>query len=294
MGLLLATYGAGLVLHGVALGPVAHHWVVLVVDNWLGLAVEWVPAAVCWVAFSRVGARRPELLLAALAVTSYALGDTYWAAMAAVDTSVPFPSLGDVAYLGFTVLMMAALAVAVRREVRGFAGSVWLDSAVGSLGAATVLAVVLRPVLDSADKGPLSLATAVAVGYPMLDLALVATVAGIAALRDVRMGERWSLLIVGLLVYAAADVVYALQVTRNAYAVGSLLDLAWPVGLAMVALWVDGTAQPDRPAKKVETRPVSGAMALVVSAVAPAAGGGGGGRLGGRLAPPPPVWVCCS
>src|ERR1017187_6852025 len=93
MGLLLATYAAGLVLHGVALGPVAHHWVVLVVDNWLGLAVEWVPAAVCWVAFSRVGARRPELLLAALAVTSYALGDTYWAAMAAVDTSVPFPSL---------------------------------------------------------------------------------------------------------------------------------------------------------------------------------------------------------
>jgi diguanylate cyclase (GGDEF)-like protein len=272
MGLLLATYAAGLVLHGVALGPVAHHWVILVVDNWLGLAVEWVPAAVCWVAFSRVGARRPELLLAALAVTSYALGDTYWTAMAAVDTSVPFPSLGDVAYLGFTVLMMAALAVAVRREVRGFAGSVWLDSAVGSLGAATVLAVVLRPVLDSADKGPLSLATAVAVGYPMLDLALVATVAGIAALRDVRMGERWFLLIVGLLVYAAADVVYALQVTRNAYAVGSLLDLAWPVGLAMVALWVDGTAQPDRPAKKVETRPVSRAMALVVSAMATAAG----------------------
>jgi diguanylate cyclase (GGDEF)-like protein len=271
MGLLLAAYAGGLVLHGLMLGPVAHRWVVLVVDNWLGLAVEWVPAAVCWVAFSRVGLRRPELLLAAMAVTSYALGDTYWTAMAAVNSAVPFPSLGDVAYLGFTVLMMAALAVAVRREVCGFAGSVWLDSAVGSLGAATVLAVVLRPVLDSADRGPVSLATVVAVGYPMLDLALVATVAGIAALRDVRIGERWFLLIVGLLVYAAADVVYALQVTRNAYAVGSGLDLAWPVGLALVALWVDGTAQRDRPARK-ETRPVSGAMALAVSAVATVAG----------------------
>ena len=77
-------------------------------------------------------------------------------AMAALNSSVSFPSLGDVAYRGFTVLMMATLAVAVRREVRGVAGSVWLDSAVGTLGAASVLAVVLRPVLDSAGKGPVS------------------------------------------------------------------------------------------------------------------------------------------
>ena len=271
MGLLLAAYAGGLVLHGLSLGPTAHHWVVLVVDNWLGLAVDWVPAAVCWVAFSRVGRRRPEVLLAALAVTSFALGDTYWTAMAAVNNAVPFPSLGDVAYLGFTVLMMAAMAMAVRRDVRGFAWSVWLDAAVGSLGAATVLAVVLRPVLDSAAKGPVSLATVVAVSYPMLDLALVATVAGIVALRDVRIGQQWFLLIVGLLVYAAADVLYALQVTRNAYSAGTFLDFAWPIGLALVALWADGTAQRDWPTRN-QTRPVKGAVALVVPAVAMAAG----------------------
>ena len=55
--------------------------------------------------------------------------------------------------------------------------------------------------LDSAGKGPVSLAMVVAVGYPMLDLALVATVAGIAALPEVRVGGRWFLLILGLLVY---------------------------------------------------------------------------------------------
>ncbi|HEY5248538.1 MAG TPA: EAL domain-containing protein, partial [Dermatophilaceae bacterium] len=219
----------------------------------------------------RVGLRRPELLFASLAVTSYALGDTYWVALAALGGSVPFPSLGDVGFLGFPLLMMAALAVAVRREARGLAGSVWLDSAVGSLGAAAVLAVVLHPVLDAADSGPTSLVTVVAISYPMLDLALVATVAGIAALRDVRMGERWSLLAAGLLIYTVADVVYALQVTANTYEVGSVVDLAWPAGLTLVALWVDGTAKRPRLGRQ-ETRPVSGVIALLVSAAATFAG----------------------
>jgi diguanylate cyclase len=168
--------------------------------------------------------------------------------------------------------MMAALIAAVCGHTRGVASSVWLDAAVGSLGAAAVLAVLLSPVLASAVTGSsLSLATVVAVAYPMLDLMLVAAVAGIAALRGVRVDQRWALLIMGLLAYAAADVVYALQATAGTYVVGTPLDAGWAIGLTLVAMWVDGTAQQDRSAKQ-ETQPASGAAALAVSSVATVAG----------------------
>jgi len=227
---------------------------------------------VCWVAISRVGFRRLEVVFAAAAVGSYAVGDTYYTVVQAMTGSVPFPSAGDVAYLGFCVLMMAALIAAVRGHTRGLASSVWLDAAVGSLGAAAVLAILLSPLLASAVTGSsLSLATVVAVAYPMLDLMLVAAIAGIAAIRGVRVDQRWVLLIMGLLAYAAADVVYALQVTAGTYVVGTLLDAGWSIGLTLVAMWVDGTAQQDRSAKQ-ETQPASGAAPLAVSSVATIAG----------------------
>src|SRR5665811_1419847 len=107
--------------------------------------------------------------------------------------------------------------------------------------------------------------------YPMLDLLLVAAVAGIAALRGMRMGSRWGLLAVGLLIFATADVVYALQRTTDTYVVGTPLDAGWANGLALVAMWVDGTAQHDVSAAR-ETRPATGPRALGVSSVATVAG----------------------
>ena len=259
MGLFVAAYAVGLALHGNGLSQV--------VDVWLGLLTLWVPTAVCWLAVSRVGFRRWEVLLAATAVTSWSAGDTYFVWSLAGGMSPPFPSPADLGYLLVYPLMLAALAVAVRRQVRGLAVAS-LDSAVGSLGAAAVLAVVLSPVLDSALSGSPSLATAVAVSYPLFDLVLVAAVAGIAALGGKRMGNRWGLLVVGLMVFAAADVVYALQVTADAYAAGTPLDAGWAIGLALMAMWVDGAERRDGTPTRPQMSATSSATALVVSAVA--------------------------
>jgi hypothetical protein len=78
--------------------------------------------------------------------------------------------------------MLSALVVSARRHLRGWAAAVWLDGAVGSLGAASVMAALLGPVITSVASAPLSLATVVAVAYPAMNIALVAAVAGIAAL----------------------------------------------------------------------------------------------------------------
>jgi len=268
MGLSTAAYLIGLALQG----GVSHR----IVDVWLSLLTSWLPAAVCWLAASRVGFRRWEVLLAATAVTAVAAGDTYYAPLSA-EWSPPFPCPGDVGYLLFYVLMLASLALVVRRDTRGQSWSVWLDAAVGSLGAAAVLAVVLNPVLASALSGSLSTATVVSVAYPMLDLLFVATVIGLVAVRGVRGGERLALLMVGLMLYAVADVIYALQVTADTYVVGSPLDAAWTIGITLIALYVDGIARretspvPEESLESIAAAPAR-PTALVVPTLATAAG----------------------
>jgi len=271
MWLLGGAYVAALALRGVGWGPASEGWFSTFVDRWLGMLTVWAPAAVCWLAVYRVGRRRPEVLLAAAAVTSFAAGDTYYLLMTVGGGSLPFPSPADVGYLLVYPLLLAALIVTVRRHARDLAPSVWLDCAVGSLGAAAVLAVVLDPVLDSATAGPLSLATAVAVAPPVFDLVLVAAIAGIAALRGVRMGSRWALLVCGLLAFTAADVVYGLEVTAETYVLGTPLDAGWAIGLALMAMWVDGATQGGRTATQAP-RPATRATALAVSSVATIAG----------------------
>jgi diguanylate cyclase len=271
MGVFVVAYTVALTLQSMGVIPVLTGWFDLVVNHWLGLLTVWVPAAVGWVTVVRVGFRRWEVPLAAAAVTSYAAGNTYYLAMLAGGGSLPFPSPADLGYLGFYPLMLAALVVAVRRHMRGLESSVWLDCAVGSLGAATVLAVVLSPVLSSALTGSSWLAIVVAVAYPMFDLVLVAAVAGVAVLGGRRIGNRWLLLLVGMLVFAAADVVYALQVAADTYVVGTALDAAWAIGLAVMVLWADGVTRAGQgPAQ--ETYQGTGKAALLMPVVATAAG----------------------
>jgi len=271
MSVFVVAFTVGLTLHAVGLIPVVTGRFNVVVNHWLGSLIVWAPAAVCWLTVLRVGFRRWEVTLAAAAVTSYAVGNTYYLVMVAGGSSLPFPSPADVAYLAFYPLMLAALTVAVRRHVRGLASSVWLDCAVGSLGAAAVLAILLGPVLSSALTSSSWFATVTAVASPMFDLVLVATIAGIAVLGGRRMGSRWLLLLAGLLVFAATDVVYALQVAANTYVVGTPLDAGWAIGLALMALWVDGVERTHRTAVR-EKGLATGKAALVVPLVATAAG----------------------
>jgi len=267
LGLPAAGYAAGLVFHGDGFN--------LPVDIGLAMLTQWVPVIVCWLAVLRTRFGRIEVLLAAAAVTSNAAADTYYLATLGGNESAPFPSPADIGYLLFYALMLGALAVLVRRQLRGLAWPVLLESAVGSLGAAAVLAVLLSPVLDSAAGGAPSFATAIAVAYPLFDLLLVAAVAAIAASQAREAGRRWILLVLGLLLFAAADVIYALGVPDNLYAVGTVLDEGWAVGLALIALWVDRSARPDRKqrrAKDPHNHSANAAVVLATPTIATAAG----------------------
>ena len=203
-------------------------------------------------------------------MTAYAAGDTYYVMETVGGGSLPLPSFADIGYLSLYPLMLAALVVVVRRQARGMASAVWLDGVVGSLGAAAVLAVVLSPMLAATTGGPGFFAGAVANAYPLFDLLLVAAVVGIAALGDIRMGSWWILLVGGLLAFCAADVIYGLKSTNGTYVAGTPVDAGWAIGLALMAMWVDGAA-PDRQGGQGRRR-TSHAVALAVSTVATVAG----------------------
>ena len=157
---------------------------------------------------------------------------------------MPIPSPADIGYTMFYPLMLGALAALVRTQAAGHMRAVWLDSVLGSLGAASVLAVLLNPVLDAASQGPPSAASIVSVAMPLFDLLLVATVVGIASSRTLDLGPRWTVLVLGLLVFAATDVVFALWVAKGTYQFGTPLNAGWAVGLGLVAVWVEGVARP--------------------------------------------------
>lgn len=238
MGIVLAIYSLGLMLRsGEEFSPL--------VDGWLGVLTLWVPVSVCGLALYRTRFRRLDLVLAAAAITSYAVGDTYYVLATGAGVTLPFPSLSDIGYLGFYPLMLAALVVFVGRKARDTAWPVVLDGALGSLAAAAALAVLLDPILRDAAHGPASLATAVAVAYPLFDLLLVAAVVGIGASQGRDAGSRWILLVIGLMTFAAADVVYALLELKGLYVVGTPLDMGWAVGLAFIAWWIEASARPD-------------------------------------------------
>jgi len=260
MGLLLGAYVVGLTLPGEEFSPV--------VDGLLGSITQWVPAAVCWMVAVRTRFRRAPIVLAAAAVTSFALANQYYLGSLAGAAAHPFPSPADVGYLLFYPLMVGALWAFMHRKLRDLASPVLLDSAVGALGAAAVLAVVLSPVLDAAISGPLSFTTVVAVAYPLSDVLLVAAVVGIAATRGLHLGHGWTMLALGLMVLAASDVIYSLGLSTGDYVVGTPLDAGWALGLALVAAWINGAERSPAPA----VRPQKRSRTLAAPAAATVAG----------------------
>ncbi len=273
MGGLVLAYTVGLMIPDSGFNPF--------VDGFLAMASVWTCVAVSWFAAygagrgrrvgrsvgrgGREGYGRPELLLAAAAVTANTLADTQELIQQGTGVAT-YPAPSDAGYLLFYVLFLASLGVLVRRQLRGSTRSMVLDSVVGSLGAASLLAVFLTPVLDEAAAAPPSLGTAVALAYPLLDLLLLAAIAGIIASHGAETGRRWILLVSGLLLFTGADVVFALA--PQAYVIGTPLDGLWTIAIAMITLWIvrSGTPQSTSP------RPAGSVSAVAVPTVSILAG----------------------
>ncbi len=242
MWVLLVAYLVGLALHGTGFE--------LLVDGWLGALTQLVPSVVCWTCVPGAGRRRREVALLAAGITAFALGNVVFVVSASRSAELPFPSTADLGFLAFYPLALLAVARAVRREHPVVRGAVWLDSLLGALAASTVLAIVLQRVFASVS-GSL-LAKAVSLAYPVADLLLVAAVVGLVALQGLHVQRHWWALLAGLALFAAADVVYALRVSADAYVVGTPLDALWAGAVTVMTSWASARpGQPDHPERPV-------------------------------------------
>jgi HD domain-containing protein len=103
-------------------------------------------------------------------------------------------------------------------------------------------ALVFAPVLAVTEGDPASVAVTLA--YPLADLATLLFVVAAFGVLGWRPGGSWTLLGLGLALFAVADAIYVFQDSTGTYVGGGWLDALWPAGaLAMAAAaW----QRPDR------------------------------------------------
>lgn len=118
----------------------------------------------------------------------------------------PFPSIADVFYLSAYIALIIALVMLVKRRQTVRRRETWIDATVMSLAATcVVITVVVVPILN--DASTLTLETAVALAYPILDV--VALSALIRLLVDVkRLEPALALLTASIVVTLTADLAF--------------------------------------------------------------------------------------
>lgn len=251
----------------------------LVVDAWVSMIAEWTAVLACWTAVALMASKRIAPIIASAAVTATVLGDTFFLTATDGDGATPFPSSADLLYLSFYVLLLLAIILAARDFLAGGGAVVVFDVIVGSLGAASILALVLTPVLDSTIVKSDPVASVLSLSYPVLDVLLIAALVGVRA--SDRSGAPWLPLILGLVLFAGADIVYAMNVSDSGYVVGTMIDAAWSVGVLLIVLWIclwtvpsESAPSPTLPSRMGTAIAVLAIVcALAVLVIAPAVSG---------------------
>jgi two-component system, cell cycle response regulator len=201
--------------------------------NWLYDAVGALAGATCLLRGLRRGEGAAWIWIA-LGIFAWTAGDVYYTFALQSLASPPIPSLADVGYLGFYVPVFIGLGLLVRSSVLDFGGVVWLD---GLIGGFTVCSLATGLVLGAVWRTSTGSFAAVAtnLAYPAGDALLLAVVFCVLGLSSWKLGSLWLLLGGGLVLFAAGDSVYLVEVAHSSYRYGGWLDLSWPAGFVLIA-----------------------------------------------------------
>ncbi|MHB8190114.1 MAG: diguanylate cyclase domain-containing protein [Ferrimicrobium sp.] len=217
-------------------------------------------AATAWRARRSSGRRRLSWFLFAAAIGSWEFGASVWLYYhLTMGGQTPFPSVADVGYMGFPVLVLAGLLVVPSPvlsrpgRVRGLIDGLLIAGALFNLSWATVLGSVAH-----ADVGG-SLAFVVGLAYPVSDLVVVTVV----VLMVTRIRARGSLLLlaIGLGMFVIADSTFAYLTAVGSYTSGdNPLTLGWLVGFVLIG----EAALRDRASSEVEPTRTASNLSLLL------------------------------
>jgi diguanylate cyclase (GGDEF)-like protein/PAS domain S-box-containing protein len=205
-----------------------------------GLAfVALTAAAACgWVARRGDARERRVWGFVGLGCLSWGLGQTVWTIYESVLHTGPFPSPADIGYTGLLPLFCVGL-LGLASAPRGLGSVRALLDGVMIAGSVLVISwiTVLGNVVASGDGSLLS--QAVSIYYPLGDVVLVTMVLYVV-LRLRQQGRRvpWSLRLVavGIAGFAFADSGFAYLTLIDKYHSGSVIDLGWFAGFALIGL----------------------------------------------------------
>ncbi|HXH95631.1 MAG TPA: diguanylate cyclase, partial [Gaiellaceae bacterium] len=203
------------------------------IDTWLYDGLELLAALGCLARPLLVRSERAAWLALGLAVLATAIGDFLWDFAYGADP--PFPSWADAVYLAFYPASYIGIVLLVRKRISGFNASLWLDGLTAALAAGALGASVLLEVVVASTHGsPLLVLTNLA--YPLGDIVLLALLIFVFAVTGWRPGRAWMLIGAGLLLNTVGDAVYLYQSAIGTYVEGTLLDVAWPASMILIAL----------------------------------------------------------
>jgi diguanylate cyclase (GGDEF)-like protein len=203
--------------------------------KWVYTAVEAVAVVVCG---ARVVLRRQDRLawgLMTFGLVTWTAGDLTWTLWLDNVANPPYPSIADAMYLAMYPAIYASLMLLIRSRLRNAGGAQWLDGGVVGLTVAAVAAALIFPAVLGTTSGRL-VAEAVNLAYPVGDFVLLIFVAVAYSLSGWRPGRAWLLIGAGVIVSAAADMIFVYQVAKGTYAEGTVLDAMWPASMALLAL----------------------------------------------------------
>ena len=199
------------------------------------------------------------LIAIALALVAIGHGIWYWLDLQGQE---PFPSVADLFYLSVYPLFAVALWQLGGRIARDDGALV--DALIVGISAAVLgWALLIAPYTDDPDLTRLQLL--VSAGYPVADLLLLPLVLRLVFLHRTGITSH-SFLLLGMLAYLAADLLYAHGNSTGWYSPGGLTDALWLVSYSLIvaAVWhPSGRMEPRTRATPAE---LSGRRLLVLGA----------------------------
>lgn len=195
--------------------------------------------------------RRGAWLLLAVAVGFTAIADLVWFWLD-LQGLAPYPSVADIFYLASYPLFMAALWVLGQRE--GGDGGALVDALIVGVSAAVIgWLLLVSPYLDSPNIGRWALVVTVA--YPVADMILLPLVLRLLFVKEAGL-RAYQFLLLGMVGYLAADILYAYGTIAGWYEPGGVIDGIW------LAVYVSFMAAAWHPSASLEPRSTAARVEL--------------------------------
>ncbi|MEO3749762.1 diguanylate cyclase [Streptomyces sp. B6B3] len=263
---------------GAALGWGSEFVARIMGDFGLSVAALLAAASCLWYARTRAGELRPAWALFGASSIMMGLGNAIWGWYEVVlQVPVPETSLADVCFLLYAPLSIIGLLVLAKRPVTR-AGWVCLALDAWLIGGSLLTLSWSVALAHTAHwQGETVARAAVALAYPLLDIALVSMVLVLHVRRSAAQRSAINTAIGALAVTVLCDALFTSPLLRERYSSGQLLDAGWFAGSLLLACapWVTRRASGSAPAegrRRVAqlSRPLAGSLTALTPYLAAA------------------------